>query len=227
VPVPALCSDWPTEAGAAPSYSPRPRAAVGARGSCIWSGQTAKQKQQMETATRGTGVQVTQTAGNRLKLEVPSDFSFATNSAQLAPGRGPGLDRFAQTLIENPRTTVRSVGHTDTSGSDAINDPWSVNRASSVRNHLVSHGAAADRSAIERRGSREPIADHQTEAGRAPNRRSISTPANARPDRRGLRRCCRGSTAWRTSSGCKRPSVRRASPAAAAASRPRSRPIVS
>ena len=146
-------------------------AAVGALGSYIWSSQMAKQKQQMEAATQGTGVQVTQTADNQLKLEVPSDISFATNSAQLAPGLGPVLDRFAQTLIENPRTTVRIVGHTDNTGSDAINDPLSVNRASSVRNHLVSRGVAADRIAIDGRGSREPIADNQTEAGRARNRR--------------------------------------------------------
>ena len=146
-------------------------AAVGALGSYIWSSHMAKQKQQMEAATRGTGVQVTQTPDNQLKLEVPSDISFATNSAQLAPGLSPVLDRFAQTLAENPRTTVRIVGHTDNTGSDAINDPLSVNRASSVRNHLVSHGVAAGRISIDGRGSREAIADNHTDAGRARNRR--------------------------------------------------------
>jgi len=146
-------------------------AAVGALGSYIWSSQMAKQKQQMETATRGTGVQVTQTADNQLKLEVPSDISFATGSARIAPALDPILDRFAQTLLENPRTTVRIVGHTDSTGSDAINDPLSVNRASSVRNHLAARGVAGDRIAIDGRGSREPIADNATEAGRARNRR--------------------------------------------------------
>jgi len=146
-------------------------AAVGALGSYIWSSQMAKQKQQMEAATKGTGVQVTQTADNQLKLEVPSDISFATGSAQLAPGLEPVLNRFAQTLVENPKTTVRIVGHTDSTGSDAINDPLSVNRASSVRNYLVAHGVASQRIAIDGRGSREPVADNATEAGRARNRR--------------------------------------------------------
>lgn len=146
-------------------------AAVGALGTYIWSSQMAKQKQQMEAATRGSGVQVTQTADNQLKLEVPSDISFATNSARIAPALDPILDRFAQTLAENPATTVRIVGHTDSTGSDAINDPLSVNRAASVRNHLVAQGVASNRIAIDGRGAREPIADNGSEAGRARNRR--------------------------------------------------------
>lgn len=146
-------------------------AAVGALGTYIWSSQMAKQKQQMEAATQGTGVKVTQTADNQLKLEVPSDISFATGSARIAPALEPILDRFAQTLAENPKTTVRIVGHTDSTGNDAINDPLSVNRASSVRNYLVARGVASNRIAIDGRGSREPIADNATEAGRARNRR--------------------------------------------------------
>ena len=146
-------------------------AAVGALGSAISSSQMAKQKQQMEAATRGSGVQVTQTADNQLKLEVPSDISFATGSARITPALEPILDRFAQTLAENPKTTVRIVGHTDSTGSDAINDPLSVNRASSVRNYLSARGVAADRIAIDGRGAREPIADNASDAGRARNRR--------------------------------------------------------
>ncbi|MBX3641541.1 MAG: OmpA family protein [Rubrivivax sp.] len=146
-------------------------AAVGALGSYIWSSQMAKQKQQMEAATQGTGVKVTQTADNQLKLEVPSDISFATGSAQLAPSLEPILNRFAQTLNENPKTTVRVVGHTDSTGNDAINDPLSVNRASSVRNYLAARGVASSRVSIDGRGAREPIADNNTEAGRARNRR--------------------------------------------------------
>ncbi len=144
---------------------------MGALGSYIWSSHMAKQKQQMEAATQGTGVKVTQTADNQLKLEVPSDISFATGSARIAAALEPILDRFAHTLAENPKTTVRIVGHTDSTGNDAINDPLSVNRASSVRNDLVAHGVAGNRIAIDGRGSREPIADNATDAGRARNRR--------------------------------------------------------
>jgi outer membrane protein OmpA-like peptidoglycan-associated protein len=63
------------------------------------------------------------------------------------------------------------VGHTDNTGSDAINNPLSVNRAQSARDYLVSRGVNASRMAIDGQGSREPIADNATEAGRARNRR--------------------------------------------------------
>ena len=146
-------------------------AAIGALGGYVWSSQMEKQKKDMEQATRGTGVQVTQTADNQLKLEVPSDISFDVGRADIKPNFAPILDRFAQTLNENRTTKVRIVGHTDSTGSDAINDPLSVNRASSTRNYLASRGVDPGRIAIDGRGSRAPVADNSTEAGRARNRR--------------------------------------------------------
>lgn len=146
-------------------------AAVAGIGSYIWSSQMAKQKREMEAATQGTGVVVTQTADNQLKLAVPSDVSFATGSAQIKPNFDAVLDRFAQTLNANPKTTVRIVGHTDNTGSDAINEPLSVQRAASVRNHLGEQGVASSRIAIDGRSSREPVASNASETGRAQNRR--------------------------------------------------------
>ncbi len=146
-------------------------AAIGALGGYVWSSRMDKQKRDMEQATRGTGVQVSQTADNQLKLDIPSDVSFDVGRADIRPNLAPVLDRFAQTLNENPATRVRIVGHTDSTGSDAINDPLSVNRAASTRNYLVARGVDAGRIAIDGRGSREPVADNGTEAGRARNRR--------------------------------------------------------
>jgi outer membrane protein OmpA-like peptidoglycan-associated protein len=146
-------------------------AAIGAVGGYVWSSQMEKQKREMEQATRGTGVQVSQTPDNQLKLDVPSDVSFDVGRSDIKPNFAPILDKFAQTLNENPATTVRITGHTDSTGSDAINDPLSVNRAASTRNHLAARGVGTQRIAIDGRGSREPIADNSTEAGRAKNRR--------------------------------------------------------
>jgi outer membrane protein OmpA-like peptidoglycan-associated protein len=81
------------------------------------------------------------------------------------------LDRFAQTLNANPNTEVRIIGHTDSTGSDAINNPLSVNRAASTRQYLSDRGVAMNRIAIDGRGSREPVADNGSDAGRAKNRR--------------------------------------------------------
>ena len=156
-------------------------AAVGAGGGYLWSQHMQKQKQEMQAAIQGTGVAVTQTADNQLKLEIPSDVSFDTNRADVKPAMRPVLDRFAQTLQANPVTTVRIIGHTDSTGSDAINDPLSVRRAASVRDYLTMGGVAANRIAIDGRGSREPIADNSTPAGRAQNRRVEIFVAEAAP----------------------------------------------
>ncbi|MEG1833212.1 MAG: OmpA family protein [Burkholderiaceae bacterium] len=146
-------------------------AAIGGLGTYVWSSHMEKQKREMEAATRGTGIEVTQTADNQLKLEVPSDVSFDVGRADIKPNLAPVLDRFAQTLRDNPSTTVRVIGHTDSTGSDAINNPLSVNRAASVRNYLEARGVNSGRITIDGRGSRDPIADNNTASGRAQNRR--------------------------------------------------------
>jgi outer membrane protein OmpA-like peptidoglycan-associated protein len=146
-------------------------AAAGGVAGNVWSKRMQEQKRQMEEATQGTGVQVSQTADNRLKLDIPSDISFATNSASISPAFRPVLDKFASSLNQNPGTTVTIIGHTDNTGSDAINDPLSVNRAAQTRNYLVDRGVAANRFSIDGRGSREPLVSNDSAANRARNRR--------------------------------------------------------
>jgi len=146
-------------------------AAAGAGGGYLWSQHMQEQKRAMEAATRGTGVAVTQTPNNELKLEIPSDISFDTGKAEIKPAMRPVLDKFAQTLQANPVTTVRIIGYTDSTGTDAVNDPLSVRRAASTRDYLTARGVAINRIAIDGRGSREPVADNSTPAGRAKNRR--------------------------------------------------------
>lgn len=137
----------------------------------IWSARMEEQKRKMEQATQGTGVQVSQTADNRLKLDIPSDISFDTNHADIKPNFRPVLDKFASTLLENPYTKVTIIGHTDSTGSDAINDPLSVNRAIQTRSYLSARGVEASRINVDGRGSHEPIMANDTEAHRARNRR--------------------------------------------------------
>ncbi|WP_374601849.1 OmpA family protein [Niveibacterium sp.] len=146
-------------------------AAVGAAGGYIWSSHMEKQKREMEKATAGTGVSVSQTSDNQLKLEVPGDFSFDTGRADIKPNMRPVLDRFATTLNENRATHIRIIGHTDNTGSDAVNDPLSLNRAASTRDYLADRGVASNRISIDGRGERNPIASNDTAEGRARNRR--------------------------------------------------------
>lgn len=145
--------------------------AAGALIGNIWSNRMEKQKQAMEQATRGTGVQVTQTQDNRLKLEIPADVSFDTGRSDIKSNFRPVLERFAQTLNENPAATVTIIGHTDSVGDDSVNQPLSVDRAANTRNYLAQRGVASNRIAIEGRGEREPIASNDDASGRARNRR--------------------------------------------------------
>lgn len=146
-------------------------AALGSLGGYVWSRQMEDKKRQMEQATAGTGTVVTQTADNQLKLSIPNDISFATGKHDIQPRLMPILDQFAQGLNQQPSMEVRIIGHTDNTGSDAINNPLSVHRAQSARDYLVGRGVATQRMSIDGRGSREPIADNSTETGRARNRR--------------------------------------------------------
>lgn len=150
-------------------------AGVGAVGGAIagnvWSKKMEAQKQEMEQATAGTGVGVSQTADNRLKLDIPSDISFDTGRADIKSNFRPILDRLATSLNENQGTVITIIGHTDSSGSDAINNPLSVNRAASTRDYLTARGVQSSRITIDGRGSREPVASNDTSSGRAQNRR--------------------------------------------------------
>ena len=146
-------------------------AAIGAIGGYLWSNRMEAQKQRMQAATQGTGIEVSQTADNQLKLNIPSDISFDTGRADIKPNFRTVLDEFANGLRDNGGTTVRIIGHTDSTGSDAVNNPLSVDRAASTRNYLVDRGVASNRIAIDGRGEHEPIADNGTDAGRARNRR--------------------------------------------------------
>ncbi|SFC45413.1 Outer membrane protein OmpA [Polaromonas sp. OV174] len=145
--------------------------ALGAGGGYIWSKKMQDQKAAMEQATAGTGVAVSQTPDNRLKLDIPSDVSFDVGRAAIKSNFAPILTHFASSLNQNPITTVTIIGHTDSTGSDAINNPLSFDRANAARDYLVSRGVAAQRIATDGRGSREPVADNSTPAGRSKNRR--------------------------------------------------------
>ncbi len=146
-------------------------AGIGGVGGALWGNKQDEQKRKMEQAAQGTGVTVTQTPDNRLKLGVPADAGFATGRADIQGNLPRVLDSLAQSLNQNPTSVVDVFGYTDSTGSDAVNNPLSLNRASSVRNYLISRGVAPNRINAQGFGSQSPVADNSTVAGRAANRR--------------------------------------------------------
>ena len=146
-------------------------AALGAGGGYLWSQNMQKQRAEMEQATAGTGIGISQTTDNQLKVDIPADVSFDVGRYAIKPNMRPVLDRLASSLNQHAVTTVTIIGHTDSTGSDAVNDPLSINRASATRDYLVQRGVSAQRIAVDGRGSRQPVADNSTASGRAMNRR--------------------------------------------------------
>lgn len=145
--------------------------ALGAVAGNVWSKRQEDRRIALEQATRGTGVEVSRTADNQLKLNIPNDISFDLNSAAIRPSMRSVLDPFAVNLRGDTQARINIVGHTDSSGSEAVNNPLSVERAQSVRDYLVSRGVPPEHVQTAGRGEREPVADNTTEAGRARNRR--------------------------------------------------------
>jgi outer membrane protein OmpA-like peptidoglycan-associated protein len=99
------------------------------------------------------------------------DVLFAVNKAQLSAGGVRNVQKLADFLNQYPQRKVLIEGHTDSTGSRAINQPLSERRADAVRSALSGMGISGDR--IETRGYAEtyPVASNNTAAGRQLNRR--------------------------------------------------------
>ena len=83
----------------------------------------------------------------------------------------PELNRLVKILKENKKLKVLIEGHTDIVGSDEYNLKLSEKRAEAVRNYLVKKGIERKRLSVKGYGARKPVADNESEEGRAKNRR--------------------------------------------------------
>lgn len=144
-------------------------AVIGGAAGAIIGNKMDKQAAELEQIEGAQVEKVNQ--GEAIKVTFESGILFATNSSTLNTTSRSSLDKFATSLQNNPDTDVKIYGHTDSTGSDAINDPLSQRRAESVYNYLVSKGISGTRMASQGFGSHQPVADNSTVAGRAQNRR--------------------------------------------------------
>ena len=98
---------------------------------------------------------------------------FASGSAQLTFDGKDALNTLAQD-IRNQKLSLKSIqitGHTDSVGSDQSNRALSFNRANTVANYLASRGINRGIIRTQGMGESQPIADNNTDQGRAQNRR--------------------------------------------------------
>ncbi len=99
-------------------------------------------------------------------------ITFVTGSSKLASSSFKGLNKVAKALNEDANLKLTVEGHCDNTGTDAINDPLSENRAKSVQTYLTTKGKVdAAKIMVAGFGSKNPIADNKTAKGRAANRR--------------------------------------------------------
>jgi outer membrane protein OmpA-like peptidoglycan-associated protein len=109
--------------------------------------------------------------GETIHLSLASDILFATGSSKLQPGGEDKLRQVAGILQRYPRTYVEVVGHTDSVGSESMNQELSESRAKAVADVLVANGVSPSRIVVRGAGELRPIADNGTPSGRARNRR--------------------------------------------------------
>ncbi len=109
--------------------------------------------------------------GEGIKITFASGILFATNSSTLTPAAAGNISELATTLQKYADTNVLIEGHTDNSGSNAINQPLSQRRAQAVANTLTGEGVDTARITATGYGSTQPVGDNATAAGKAANRR--------------------------------------------------------
>lgn len=100
---------------------------------------------------------------------------FPTNVSELPAASHIELDKLVELLQENPSLRVAISGHTDNIGKPEDNLLLSTNRARAIVNYLVEKGIQTNRLTYKGYGASMPIADNQTEEGRAKNRRTTFT----------------------------------------------------
>ncbi|WP_298187448.1 OmpA family protein [uncultured Pseudomonas sp.] len=129
-----------------------------------------KQEAELRRSMQGTGVEV-QRNGDDLKLIMPGNITFATNSADISGNFYAPLNNLANSFKQYEQNSIEIIGHTDNVGAQQYNYTLSQRRAQSVANYLTSQGVNGMRISTRGMGPDQPVASNATEYGRSQNRR--------------------------------------------------------
>ncbi len=143
-------------------------ATVGGAGGALIGRKMDKQAEELQKDMQNARVE---RVGEGIKITFDSGILFDTNKADLRQASMTEIQKMADVLKKYPDTNVLVEGHTDNTGSDAINQPLSERRAQSVATYTISQGVDAARVTTKGYGSTQPIADNTTMEGKQANRR--------------------------------------------------------
>lgn len=149
-------------------------AAVGTGAGALIGRRMDKQQQELERQLANQA-KVEQTADQNglqaIKVTFDGGILFPTGKYSLNPQAQTDLSQFAVNLKNNPGTNVQIYGFTDNTGSYAVNERLSNQRADAVMTYLVNSGVTPTRLSAKGIPMADYVASNDTPAGRAQNRR--------------------------------------------------------
>ena len=149
--------------------------AVGAGAGALIGKRMDKQQAELEQQMADSNVQIETVTDNNdlqaIKVTFPDGILFATGKSNLSTASISELSKFAVSLAQNPDTDITINGHTDNTGSRAVNEKLSVERAQAVENFLIGQGLSRSRFEVNGLAYDVPVADNSSVEGRAKNRR--------------------------------------------------------
>lgn len=157
---------------ATPAPEPGPGPAAPETGS-TWSAAKEAQLLTLAQAMRKSGISAVRNRDDQLQFNLPSDFAFDSDSADIRADMREDLEQLAAGLNSPAARHMQLlvVGYTDDQGPEAVNDPLSLARARSVARQMQSNGVDARRITVEGRGEKQPMVSNDQSYGRALNRR--------------------------------------------------------
>ena len=143
-------------------------AAVGGVAGAVIGSQMDEQADELEDELDNAKIE---RVAEGIQITFDSGILFGFDSDQLKPEARDNLRTLLQSLNEFPNTELLVVGHTDAIGSESYNQRLSERRARSAAEYLMSMGLDGHRVELQGLGEIEPVADNDSEDGRALNRR--------------------------------------------------------
>ncbi len=106
------------------------------------------------------------------KVSFSKHINFEVNKSTLTQSSYKWIDKLYDIMVADSTCWVKLDGHTDNTGTDAINDPLSQARVDVIKDYLIQKGIAPNRIKAVGHGSHEPLVPNTSKANRAKNRRT-------------------------------------------------------